>query len=213
MIPGQLDCSYGYRFCRMPQLCGHFPAMPSTPGPCPGGQPLVSQSPLVVCRHQLSTAAWANTMFWLMPHLQAAHRRICAVVPVKSPLTRGAICLFACQVSPLKKSLPTCWPVAWLYLRLTPLFSLIGRDRTHLAHCAPDGSLAPGLSVLKNAGPMAREPAGWGGAAGAARATVPELKERATAIAGIHTRRMARMFTTARRACQPIHRQSLRTEG
>src|SRR5580692_3414847 len=92
-------------------------------------------------------------MFWLMPHLQAAQRRISAVVPVKFPLTRGAISLLACGVSPLKKCLPTCWPLVLLYLRLTPLFSLSGRERTHLAHWAPDGSRAPGLSVLKNTGP------------------------------------------------------------
>src|ERR1700722_6797483 len=147
MMPGQLDFSYGYRFCRMPQLCGHSPGVPSTPGPWPGGQPLVDQSPIVVCRHQLSIAACANTMFWLMPHLQAAQRRISAVVPVKSPFTRGPMSLLACGVSPVKKCLPMCWPVVWLYLRLTPLFSFSGRDSTHLAHCAPDGSLPPGLTV------------------------------------------------------------------
>jgi len=32
-IPGQLIFSYGYLFCRMPQLCGHRPGRPSTPGP------------------------------------------------------------------------------------------------------------------------------------------------------------------------------------
>src|SRR5579859_1832155 len=163
MMPGQLDVSYGYRFCRMPQLCGHWPGVPSTPGPWPGGQPDVLQSPLVVCRHQLSTAAWANTMFWLMPHLQAAHRRISAVVPVNFPFTRGAISLLACQVSPLKKFLPTCWPVVRLYLRLTPLFSFSGRDRTQAAHRAADGSFLPGLTVLKKAGPNGL----WAGAAGA----------------------------------------------
>src|SRR5215472_18646685 len=137
----------------MPQLCGHWPGMPSTPRPCPGGQPDVLQSPFVVCRHQLSTAACAKTMSWLMPYLQAAQRRISAVVPVKRPFTLGAISLLACQVSPLKKWRPMCWPVLRLYLRLTPLSSLIGRDRTHLAHCPPDGSLWPGLTVLKKAGP------------------------------------------------------------
>jgi hypothetical protein len=29
-------------------------------------------------------------MFWLMPHLQAAHRSMSIVVPVKSPLIRLA---------------------------------------------------------------------------------------------------------------------------
>src|SRR5215467_11374911 len=94
-------------------------------------------------------------MFWLMPHLQAAQRKISAVVPVKRPFTLGAISLLACQVSPLKKWRPMCWPVLRLYLRLTPLFSFIGRDRTHLAHWAPDGSFLPGLIVVKNAGPLA----------------------------------------------------------
>ena len=44
----------------------------------------------------------------------AAQRRISAVVPVKSPLIRGAISLFAAGLSPVKKFGPTCWPLAWL---------------------------------------------------------------------------------------------------
>src|SRR6266568_683243 len=122
-MPGQLDFSYGYLFCRMPQLCGHRPARPSTPGPWPGGQPLDSQSPLVVCRHQLSTAPCANTMFWSTPHLHAAHRRISWVVPVKLPLILGAIHPSACGRSPAKKVAPTDCPVVWLNLPFTPLFS------------------------------------------------------------------------------------------
>src|ERR1017187_1463630 len=148
-IPGQLVFSYGYLFCRMPQLCGHSPGWPSTPGPWPGGQPLLSQSPFVVCRHQLSTAACANTMFWSMPHLQAAHRRISAVVPVKLPLILGAIHLLAWGWSPEKNPLPTEWPVAWLKRPFTPLFSGIGLARTHAAHWVPVGSFAPGGRVWK----------------------------------------------------------------
>src|SRR5215467_9541392 len=151
-MPGQLDFSYGYLFCRMPQLCGHRPERPSTPGPCPGGQPLDSQSPLVVCRHQLSTAAWAKTMFWSMPHLQAAQRKISWVVPVKLPLIRGPIHLPACGTSPEKKLLPTDCPVVWLKRLFTPLFSGNGRARTHFAHWPPVGSLVPGGRVWKYAG-------------------------------------------------------------
>jgi hypothetical protein len=98
----------------MPQLCGHSPGLPSTPGPWPGGQPLLSQSPSVVCRHQLSTAAWANTMSWSMPHLQAAQRRISPVVPVKPPLILGVMSWSACGASPARNPGPTGWPLAWL---------------------------------------------------------------------------------------------------
>jgi hypothetical protein len=31
----------------------------------------------------------------------------------------------------------------------TPLFSAVGRARTHFAHCAPEGSLDPGGRVRK----------------------------------------------------------------
>src|SRR5580693_1106891 len=170
MMPGQLDFSYGYRFCRMPQLCGHSPGVPSTPGPWPGGHPLVSQSPLVVCRHQLSTAAWAKTMFWLMPHLQAAQRSISAVVPVKSPLTLGTSFLSACGLSPARKLAARRAPVLRLKGLFTPLSSLIGRARTQRAHWAPDGSLAPGGRVRKNVDAAA---ARVGGAEAAVAAAMP----------------------------------------
>src|SRR5271165_2062794 len=90
-------------------------------------------------------------MFWLMPHLHAAQRRISAVVPVKSPLTRRPMYLFAFG-SPVKKCGLIFWPVTRLNGRFTPLFSRSGLVRTHVAHRAPDGSLAPGGKVRKKAG-------------------------------------------------------------
>src|SRR6185437_5230686 len=137
----------------MPQLCAHLP------WPFrfrwPGGQALVSEpkSPWVVCRHQDSTAAWANTMVWLMPHLQATQRRISLVLPVKLPLTRGTIFRSAAGASFARKSASRCAPVRWLYGLLTPLLSCgDGWARTHAAHCAEEGSVAPGGRVPKNAG-------------------------------------------------------------
>src|SRR6266536_1849952 len=166
-MPGQLDVSKGYLFCRMPWLCGHWPwALRCR---WPGGQALrsVPQSPLVVCRHQLSTAACANTMLWLMPHLQAAQRRISLVVPVKRPLIRGTIRRSAAGLSPCRKLLATCWPVRRLKGLLTPLFSGFGLARTHRAHSAPEGSLADGGSVRKWTGaPWAGRTLGVGAGAG-----------------------------------------------
>jgi len=100
-------------------------------------------------RHQLSTAAWANAMFWSMPHLQAAQRRICFVVPLKLPLIRGAIQRLAWGLSPAKKCFPAWCPVAALNRLFTPLFSAAGLASTQLAHCAAEGSFVPGLRVWK----------------------------------------------------------------
>src|SRR6478672_2391022 len=140
----------------MPQLCAHWPWLFRFRWP--GGQALVSEpkSPLVVCRHQDSTAAWANTMVWLMPHLQATQRRISLVLPVKLPLTRGTILWSAAGASFARKSAGRCAPVRWLYGLLTPLLSCgDGWARTHAAHCAEEGSVAPGGRVPKNAGAAA----------------------------------------------------------
>src|SRR5689334_17247509 len=140
----------------MPQLCAHWPWLLRFRWP--GGQALVSEpkSPLVVCRHQDSTAAWANTMVWLMPHLQATQRRISLVLPVKLPLTRGTIFWSAAGASFARKSAGRCAPVRWLYGLLTPLLSCgDGWALTQAAHCAEDGSFAPGGRVPKNAGAAA----------------------------------------------------------
>src|SRR5262244_2652086 len=95
-------------------------------------------------------------MFWLIPHLHAAHRRISLVVPVKLPSMRGASSRLALGLSPgEKKLLPTCWPVVRLKTRFTPLFSRVGLARTHRAHRASDGSLAPGGRVGKKPGAAA----------------------------------------------------------
>jgi hypothetical protein len=98
--------------------------------------------------------------------LHAAHRRISLVVPVKSPLIRGAICSFAVAVSPEKKCWLTLWPVRWLNALLTPLFSAIGRARTHAAHCALLGSLAPGGRVEEGRGTGGLAVLGRGGVVG-----------------------------------------------
>ena len=113
-MPGQLDARRGTGSAGCPSSAGTRPGVPSTPGPWPGGQPLVCQSPSVVCRHQLSTAAWANTMSWLMPHLQAAQRRISAVVPVKSPLIAGHDQLVRLRGVAAEEVLLTCWPLVLL---------------------------------------------------------------------------------------------------
>src|SRR5438067_7418181 len=156
-MPGQLGFSYGYRFCRMPKLSGHWPGLPSTPGPRPGAHRVASpvQSPSVSCRHQLSIAACASTRSSSTPHLQAAQRRISRVVPVNCPSTRAAMRVPARGSSPVKKPVPTGWPVAWLARRFPPLFSGYGWTRTQAAHCAPDGSVAPGARVAKRAGAAA----------------------------------------------------------
>jgi hypothetical protein len=50
-------------------------------------------------------------MFSSMPHLQATHRRISCVVPVKFPSIRGATALAALAESPSNSEASTCWPV------------------------------------------------------------------------------------------------------
>jgi len=97
-------------------------------------------------------AACANTIFSSIPHLQAVHRRISAVVPVKFPSIRGAIFFPAPAESPLKRSAVTWWPVVWFGFWFDPLFSAIGRARTQAAHCASLGSVDPGGRVVKRAG-------------------------------------------------------------
>jgi hypothetical protein len=131
----------------------------------PGGQalPSVPQPPSRSCRHQLATAAWANTTSWLMPHLQAAQRRISSVVPVKSPLMRGAIRRLADGVSAAKKCAATCWPMVWLARQLPGRISRSGLSLTQRAHSAPVGSTAPGGRVRKWIGAV---PGGGLGAAG-----------------------------------------------
>src|SRR5262245_27642050 len=153
-MPGQADCSYGYRFCRMPKLSGHCPARPFTPSPWPGAQrpASVDQSPSVPCCHQLSMAACASTRSSSIPHLQAAQRRIWRVVPVNCPSTRGPMTELARASSPLMKPAPMWCPVTWFAARFAPLLSGYGFWRTHAAHCAPDGSAAPGGLVVKRAG-------------------------------------------------------------
>src|SRR5438128_316330 len=84
-------------------------------------------------------AACALTMSSSMPHLQAAQRRICSVVPVKFPSTRLSGALAPATVC----------PTVWLAVALTALFSGIATLRTAVAHCASDGSLAPGGSNPK----------------------------------------------------------------
>jgi len=61
------------------------------------------------------------------------------VVPVKFPSTRliGAL------------APGTVVPTVWLAVALTALFSAMATARTAVAHCASDGSLAPGLSNPK----------------------------------------------------------------
>src|ERR1700722_16645494 len=126
--------------------------MPSAPSLWPGGQACASvpQSPRVSCCHQLATAACANTTLWLMPHLQAAQRRMSAVVPVKSPLIRGASIASACSVSPDgKKWVPTRWPTVRLYGWLAALFSGHLLSLTQRVHSAPVGSASSGGRVWK----------------------------------------------------------------
>jgi hypothetical protein len=131
----------------MPQFAG-MTDRPSTPGLCRGGKcPLDFQSPWwsgATALHRCLGEPCSGRR-----QLQAAQRKISAVVPVKLPLIRGAIHLFAWDLSPEKKLLLTWCPVARLYRRLTPLFSFIGLARTHLAHCAPVGSFVPGGTVWK----------------------------------------------------------------
>jgi hypothetical protein len=82
--------------------------------------------------------------------LQAAHRRISWVVPVKAPSTRAPICVLARASSLVgKKAAPRWWPVAWSKPALTRLFSASGRARTQAAHWASPGSAEPGGSVAK----------------------------------------------------------------
>src|SRR3954454_6880045 len=97
-------------------------------------------------------AACANTIFSSIPHLQAVHRRISAVVPVKFPSIRGAILFAALAESPLNRSPLTWCPVVWLGVLFDPLFSAIGRARTQAAHWLSPGSAAPGGRVAKWAG-------------------------------------------------------------
>src|SRR5262245_2158498 len=118
--------------------------------PCPAGHPVVSvpKSPSVVCRHQLSIAACAFTRSSSIPHLHAAQRRICSVVPVNCPSTRDAR-------PPGNIDAGTRCPVVWLERWLTRLFSAIGRERTQAAHRLPEGKYARGGKVPKCAGTAA----------------------------------------------------------
>jgi hypothetical protein len=69
------------------------------------------------------------------------------VVPVKSPLINGTS-LVTCGLSPAgKKSRPTLSPTVSLKTAFAGLFSGLGVAFTQRAHCAPDGSLAPGGRV------------------------------------------------------------------
>src|SRR6266508_3228369 len=153
-MPGQAGFSYGYRFCRMPKLSGHWPGLPSAPSPRPGAQREASvvQSPRFPCCHQLSMAACASTRSSSTPHLQAAQRRISRVVPVNCPSTRGATLEFALGSSPVKNEVPMEWPVVAFARLLALLFSGKCFARTHNAHCAPEGSAAPGGRVVKRTG-------------------------------------------------------------
>ena len=61
----------------------------------------------------------AKTTCWLMPHLQAAQRRISSVVPVKSPLIRGASRWPAEGCRRRRNARPRCRPVVWLSAPVT----------------------------------------------------------------------------------------------
>src|SRR5439155_965133 len=149
----------------MPKLSGHWPGLPSAPGPRPGAHRVASpvQSPSVSCRHQLSMAACASTRSSSTPHLQAAQRRISRVVPVNWPSTRGPTAVLARASSPTKKVEPTWWPVMRFAALLAPLFSGSGFARTHVAHWDPEGSAAPGATVPNRAGAAAPRTAGGDG--------------------------------------------------
>ena len=69
------------------------------------------------------------------------------MVPVKSPLINGTS-LVTCGLSPAgRKSRPTLSPVVWLKTAFAGLFSGLGAALAPRAHCAPDGSFAPGGRV------------------------------------------------------------------
>jgi len=86
-------------------------------------------------------------MFWSIPHLQAAQRKISSVVPVKSPSIRDASVLTFGLSPATKNEGLTFRPVILLKGSFAGRFSGLGDARTKRAHCAPDGSLAPGGRV------------------------------------------------------------------
>src|SRR5215470_11821593 len=87
------------------------------------------------------------------PHLHAAQRRICCVVPLKAPSTRLPTWELV-RGSSLggKKSGGNRCPTAWFSVEFMCLFSGIACARTHAVHCEPEGKAVPGGSVPKCAG-------------------------------------------------------------
>ena len=88
-------------------------------------------------------------MFWLMPHLTS-----CPAQNLRGGA--GEVAVDARRQTPVRPRLVAAEEMliemvagGVMNRRLTPLFARIGRARTHLAHCAPDGSFARGGTVRK----------------------------------------------------------------
>src|SRR5436305_1353091 len=175
----------------MRQLSGHRPGWPSTPGPWSGAHSAGSdvQSPIIACRHDDSSCACARTSFSSTPHLQAAHCRICGVVPVYRPSTLDAMSA-AARGSLLTGSNTsagsTRLPVVALYTALAGTGS--GTSATRAAQASPVGRAEPGGSVPNVGGGLGGSGAGADGPGSGATVVPADVAEvRSTATAAVRT--------------------------